>query len=318
MTRFSTPCFQLARRTITRALLLSTTILLLSCDTSTTGGGSSGGGLSAVESTNIPILFNGKDSGYKILVFLANYSQKVTPGFGADGDAEFSEDGETLTVRFHPTNEYSDTGGHGAANQYFLYVGLFAPPLSIDADGKVIRGGMPERKSIKGKNVHFTGEFRFDRGDVSVRKNFYLSPTLIYHRFGPQNNEYKQIAFNDYGGLKGKGADTLFFDFVEYSWSSGWHNVYWGDWWNDLTCAPDPNDPEVPSDWIPFDIALSDASDRAVALGNSMWNDREAPDTYFNTDEVEIWAAQLGPEYQIGEDELVFSVRNLNLSFEPR
>jgi len=51
---------------------------------------------------------------------------------------------------------------------------------------------------------------------------------------------------------------------------------------------------------------------------NSVWNGREAPDTYFNTDEVEIWAAQLGPEYQIGEDELVFSVRNLNLSFEPR
>jgi len=147
MTQFSTKCFQHACKTIIRALLLSTTILLLSCGTSNDGGGG-GGGSSVIESTNIPILFNGEDSGYKILVFLANYSHQISPSFGSDGDAEFSEEGDTLTVRFHPTNEYSDTDGHGAANQYFLYVGLFAPPLSLDAEGNVIRGGMPERKSI--------------------------------------------------------------------------------------------------------------------------------------------------------------------------
>jgi hypothetical protein len=317
MILFSTKYCQHARKQIFAALLLFPLILLLSCAPSSDGDGG-GGGSSVVRPTSIPVTFNGVDSGYKILVFLANYSQKVLPSFGPDGDAEFSEQGGTLTVRFHPTNRYSDTGGHGAPDQYFLYVGLLAPPVSLDADGNVVPGGMPKRKSIKGQNVNFTGEFRFDSGEKSVRKHFYLTPALIYFRFGPQDTEFKQIAFNDYGGLEGRSSDTMYFDFIEFSWSSGWHNVYWGDWWDDATCAPDPNDPSVPSEWIPFDMALSDLSDRAVALGNSMWNYREAPDTYFNTDEVEIWAAQLGPEYQIGEGELVFSVRNLNLSFSPR
>lgn len=299
-------------------LLLFFLVASLSCKNSGDGGGDVDGGSNAIASTNIPFMFDGVDSGYKVLVFLANYSREVSPVFGPEGDAEFNEEGDTLTIRFHPTQEYSDTGGHGAPNQYYLYVGLFAPPLSLDSQGNVIEGGMPERKSILYQDVHFRGEFRFIRGDRSVRKHLALTPTLIYHRFGPQTNEFKQIAFNNYGGLEGQGVETLFFDFIEFSLISGWHNVYWGDWWNDATCAPDPNDPDVPSEWIPFDIALSEASDHAVALGNSMWNDIENPDTYFNTDEVEIWAAQLGPEYQIGEGELVFSVRNLNLTFAQR
>lgn len=273
-----------------------------------------GGGLNAVRSTSIPVLFDGEDSGYKVLVHLANYSRTVQPTFGEDGDAELSEDGDTLTVRFHPTHRYSDTGGHGAADQYFLYVGLIAPPLSEDGEGGIIEGGMAERPSVKDERVHFRGEFRFDRGEAAVRKHLYLTPTLIYYGFDPQ--EYKQIAFNDYGGLEDHPMESLYFDYVEFGWSSGWHNVYWGDWWDDATCAPDPQDPNVPSDWIPFDVDLSAASDIAVAWANEEWKDREAPDDYFNVDDVQLWAAYLGPEYQIDEGELVFSVRNLGLTFD--
>jgi len=274
------------------------------------------GGLNAVSNTSVPFLINGEDSGFKVLLHLANYSSTVRPSFGPDGDAEYSVDGDILTVRFHPTQSYNDTGGHGAPDQYFLYAGLMAPEMSDDGEGGIVEGGMPERMSLPSEGVRFRGEFRFDHGTPAVRKHLYLTPTLMYFKLDP--HEYKHIAFNNYGGLVNHPADDLFFDLVEFGWQTGWHNVYWGDWWDDERCAPNPNDPTVPSDWIPFDMDLSAASQRAVGWANAEWGEREAPDDYFNTDIVELWGAYLGPEYKIGEGELVFSVRNLELVTESR
>ncbi len=274
-----------------------------------------GGGLNAVMSTSVPFLLDGRDEGHRVLVHLANYSSKVQPTFGPDGDAEVEVDGDGVTVHFHPTHSHQDTGDHGAPDQYFLYVGLMAPPMSEDADGNVYAGGMAERPSVKDAEVRFQGEFRFDRGDAAVRKHLYLTPTFMY--FNADGSEYKQIAFNDYGGLENRPAESLFFDHEAFGWSTGWRNVYWGDWWDDDLCAPGA-DAEQASDWIPFDMDLTSASDRAVQWANAEWRDREAPDPYFNTDHVELWGAYLGPEYAIGEGELTFSVRKLNLVLQPR
>jgi hypothetical protein len=147
-----------------------------------------------------------------------------------------------------------------------------------------------------------------------MRKHLFLTPTFIY--YNQDYSEYKQIAFNNFGALENHPAEDLYFDYVEFSWESGWHIVYWGDWWDDEACAPDPDDPQVASDWIPFDMDLSAASERAVDWANEAWRDREAPDDCFNTEDIQLWAAYLGPEARIDEGELVFSVRNLNLSFE--
>jgi len=186
--------------------------------------------------------------------------------------------------------------------------------MAEDADGNLYEGGMPERPSVKDAQVRFQGEFRFDSGSSAVRRHLYLTPTFMY--FNADGSEYKQIAFNDYGGLEGQPAESLFFDFEEFGWSTGWHNVYWGDWWNDEVCAPG-DDPEQASEWIAFDMDLGAASHRAVSWANDAWEDREAPDPYFNTDHVELWGAHLGPEYAIGEGDLTFSVRGLNLVIEP-
>jgi hypothetical protein len=270
-----------------------------------------GGGLNATQKASIPFLINGEDTGYKLLTVLSNYSRMVQPMFGPDGDAEVLESDDTLTVRFHPTQKYLDVGGHGAANQYFLYVGLLPPPLSEDGEGGILEGGMAERPSVKEGAVRFNGEFRFESGTPEVRKSFFLTPTFMYFKNEPF--EYKQIAFNNHGGLQDHPAEDLYFDHVEFGWDSGWHNVYWGDWWSDEACAPDPTDASVPSEWIPFDMDLSAASERALTWANAEWSRREGDDDYFNTDAVELWAAYLGPEYRVGEGELVFSVRNLNL-----
>jgi hypothetical protein len=290
-----------------RILFVLMTFCALSC------ADSSGGGLNATQGTSIPFLFNGEDSGFKLLVHLANYSRKVQPVFGPEGDAEISEEGEILTLRFHPKNEYSDTGGHGAANQYFLYVGLLAPPMSEKEDGTILEGGMPERMDVKDKQVNFTGEFRFESGNAEVRKSLFLTPTYMYFKHEPF--EYKQIAFNNHGGLEDHAAEDLYFDLVEFGHSSGWYNVYWGDWWDDQICVPDPDDSQVASQWISFDVDLSAASERALDFANEEFQDQEPGDDHFNTDSVELWGAYLGPESQIGKGELVFSVRNLNLNF---
>lgn len=247
--------------------------------------------------TGVPFLINGQDVGYDVEIILSNYSldYDYIPQFGEEGEAHWTvlDDG-TIRVFFHPENCY-DTGC-----QYYLYVGLH-DPIGIQDNRSC--SGYDGQGSVKGKQVNFTGAFRFVAGEERNRKSFFITPAYTYEDAA---HKVKRVcAFNNYGGVN-KALDQAYMDHSERDW---WHNIYWGTWYDPVKMFPDGV--QVPGAWVYFNEDLNKSSARAEALAREKWPNEAPP--HFKTDKVVLMQAGIGPEYKVGEGLLVFDVKNLNL-----
>ena len=249
--------------------------------------------------TGVPFLINGRDSGYNVEIMLSNYSDDYNekPEFGIDKEAhwEVSRNG-TVRVYFHPKTCY---GKFGRKCQYYLYVGIHHPRTYPSACS-----GYDTYKSVKGKQVNFTGSFRFISGSEINRKSFYITPAYGYAN--SERKDRKVCAFNNYGG---KTDVSLWNANMAYSDPDFWHNIYWGTWYDRAKIYPGGDG--TPSEWVHFKEDLNQASRKAEQLARIKWPLRERP--HFKKDYVVLEQASIGPEYGVGNGELVFEVKNLNL-----
>jgi hypothetical protein len=247
--------------------------------------------------TGVPFLINGRDSGYNVEIMLSNYSDDhaFMPEFGTDKEAHWElVDGHTIRVFFHPKTCYE------GQCQYYLYVGIHHPRTFKSGKGC---SGYDQFMSVKGKQIEFTGSFRFIDGLERNRKSFYVTPAYGY--ISSDGTDRKVCAFNNYG-WSNQPLEQANMDHSERKW---WHNIYWGTWYDESKIFP--GGIAAASPWVNFNVDLNKASRKAEELARKKWPFEEPP--HFKTDRLVLEQASVGPEYNAGDGSLVFEVKDLNL-----